>query len=281
MEKLVEVKNVSKSFDKKDVFGNVVSSVKANTNISLDIYENETLGLVGESGSGKSTLGKLILGFESPSSGDISYNKIDINSPKTRKNDIQIIFQDTFSSLNPHMNILDIVAEPLKLDYPAKEAYQRAKTILDNVSIKEDSFKKKPRAFSGGQRQRINIARAIATNPKLIVCDEPVSALDVSIQASIINLLMDIQKENKLSYLFISHDLTIVRNVSDRIAVMYKGHLVELGETEAIFANPLHDYTKKLLAASPLTKMSYEDSQEEISLGQSWTELEKNHFVLV
>lgn len=238
---LFQLNHVSKIYQSKD-FKGVKNQTIALNDVSLTLYEGETLGLVGESGSGKSTLGKVILGFEKMTSGSIENTKEAIQK--------QIIFQDPYSSLNPKMSALESVMESLKDDTNLETAKEKAIQVLEIVGIKGDDIHKIPRHFSGGQRQRIGIARAVVSNPDFIVCDEPTSALDVSIQAQIIDLLKNLQKQYKLSYLFISHDLSVVKHISDRIAVMYKGTLVELAPTQLLFDNPQHAYTKKLLRAA-------------------------------
>ena len=268
---LIELKNIKRYFPVTNTFGQVVTEVKAIDSISLTIEKGETLGLVGESGSGKTTLGRSILQLERIDSGEIYYkghslSALSESDKKKVLKDMQIIFQDPYSSLNPRVTALNQVLEPLLLQYSKEESLTKAQAILTQVGLDEESFNKYPREFSGGQRQRIGIARAVVVNPEFILCDEPISALDVSIQAQIINLLMDLQKEFGLTYLFISHDLSMVRYISDRIAVMYLGKLVELGPTEAIFDNPQHAYTKKLLQAIPIAdpKKAREAFQEPV-----------------
>lgn len=252
----IRVEGLNKRYQKKDFFGNVSKEIIACQDINLVINQGETLALVGESGSGKSTFGKMLLGLDSPTSGDIylkgqKLSPDRLNDP-TYINRMQVIFQDPYSALNPFLSAKEIVAEPLEVIYGRKKALKEAEEILEKVGISVEDMDKVPREFSGGQRQRIGIARAVVTHPEFIVCDEPVSALDVSIQASIINLLLDLQEEQGLTYLFISHDLSVVRTVADHIAVMCKGTIVETGEAEKIYQNPQHLYTKKLLAAVPI-----------------------------
>lgn len=248
---LIEVKDVSKFYERKDFFGNVSSMVTACNQVSFTIKNGETLGLVGESGSGKTTLGKIILGLEEPSKGEVIYNA-DIFQGEEKANQMQIIFQNSLSALNPWKPIQQSVMEPLMHYYPTQEAKKIAEEILALVGIDPKFQQRLPRSFSGGQRQRVGIARALVLKPRFIVCDEPVSALDVSIQAQIINLLQELQDSENLTYLFISHDLSIVRSIAHRVVVLYQGTVVEMGETEEIFNNPIHPYTKNLLAAIPV-----------------------------
>lgn len=254
MEKLIEVNGLKKYFpiQKKSLFSKKLF-LKAVDNVSFNIYKGETLGIVGESGSGKSTLGKCITNIYPITGGEILYKGKKITNQKNKdlywfKREIQAVFQDPYSSLNPKLNIFDIIAEPLSMQakYSKKEISDRVFKVLDMVSISRQSILKKPYEFSGGQRQRISIARAISTNPEFILCDEPISALDVSIQAQIVNLLDDIQKELGLTYLFIAHNLSMVRYISYRTMVMYLGNIVEIANTDEIYTNPLHPYTKGL-----------------------------------
>ncbi len=233
--------------------------IKAVDGVDLTIMPGQTVGLVGESGCGKSTLGRLILRLQDATEGSIRFEGHELSGLDERamfeyRSAIQIVFQDPFSSLNPRMKIGRILAEPLRL-HRKLDARQRDKEVtqlLDSVGLPVSAMQRYPHEFSGGQRQRIGIARALALKPKLIVCDEPVSALDVSIQAQILNLLQDLQERFALSYLFISHDLSVVRHVSDRIAVMYLGRIVELASSRSIFAAPGHPYTRSLLASAPV-----------------------------
>ncbi len=262
---LVEVRNLTKIFDfAESAFGGRGSGqVRAVNDVSLDIHEGETLGLVGESGSGKSTLGRLILRLIEPTSGAIIFdgvNLIKANGSELRRlrRNMQIIFQDPFGSLDPRFRIEDVIAEPLTLhpemageSLGRQARRQRVRELLRAVGMDESALYRYPHEFSGGQRQRIGIARALALWPKFIVADEPVSALDVSVGAQIVNLLQQLQRDFGLTYLFISHSMPVVRYLLTRIAVMYGGEIVEIGTTEQITAQPRHDYTRKLLAATP------------------------------
>ena len=234
--------------------------VKAVDDVSFDVYPNETFGLVGESGCGKSTLGRTIVKLYEPHDGKIIFDGQDISklkgdALKQYRKDMQMIFQDPYASLNPRMTVGEIIKEPMKIHTIYKtdaEMEKRVHELLDIVSLKPDHIRRYPAEFSGGQRQRIGIARALAVNPKFIVCDEPISALDVSIQAQVINLLDDIKKRLGISYIFIAHDLGMVKHISDRIGVMYLGHLVEMGPSDEVYHRPLHPYTQALLSAIPI-----------------------------
>ncbi|MDQ0971873.1 oligopeptide transport system ATP-binding protein [Neobacillus niacini] len=244
---------------KKGILSRTVGHVKAVDGVSFSIFEGETLGLVGESGCGKSTIGRSIVRLENPTEGKIIFQGDDITGLSNKqmsdyRSNLQIIFQDPFSSLNPRKRIKDIIAEPLKVHQivQQKDIQKRVDELLDMVGLPKHYKNRYPHEFSGGQRQRIGIARALSLNPKLIVCDEPVSALDVSIQAQVLNLLSDLQKELNLTYLFIAHGLGAVKYISDRIAVMYLGKVVEIAKTEDIFKNPKHPYSLALLNAYPV-----------------------------
>lgn len=260
---LLEVKNLKKYFPvEKGFWRKTVGYVKAVDKVNLYINEGETLGVVGESGCGKTTLGRCILRAIEPTEGSILFRlngdmiditKLDKESLRATRRYTQMIFQDPYSSLDSRMTVLDIVGEPLLVNKLAtgREMEERVKDLVKVVGLNVKHLKRYPHAFSGGQRQRIGIARALASNPKFIVADEPVSALDVSVQAQTLNLLQDLQVEFKLTYLFISHDLSVIEHISDRVAVMYVGKVVELAKTEEFFLNPLHPYSEALLSALP------------------------------
>lgn len=258
---LVEAVNLVKEFDIPGggFLAKNKSVVHAVSNVSIQIMEGETFALVGESGCGKSTLGRLLLRLIEPTSGHVKFEDMNINELKSHqmremRKKMQIIFQDPYASINPRMNVLRIIAEPLTTHrvYDSKaETREKVAELMQKVGIRQEFINRYPHQFSGGQRQRIGIARALALQPKLIVCDEPVSALDVSIQSQILNLLHNLQDEFHLTYLFISHDLSVVRYISDRVCVMFLGKVCETGRTEDIFTNPLHPYTKFLIDAVP------------------------------
>lgn len=257
---ILQVKNLKKYYKISRPFSRKVQYVKAVDDVSLHLYEKKTLGLVGESGCGKSTTGKTLMRLQEPTEGEAYYKGKDLFKLKGKefkqmRREIQMIFQDPHSSLNPKKRIGETVMEPMaihKIGASRSERMERALDLLLQVGIRPDQFFRFPYEFSGGQRQRIGLARALAVNPKVIVCDEPVSALDVSIQSQVINLLQEIQERYHLSYLFISHDLSVVRHISDDVAVMYLGHIVEIAATDELFAHPLHPYTKALLSAIPI-----------------------------
>ncbi len=262
---LLDVKNLKKHFpiSRGFLISRQVGSVKAVDGVSFYIRKGETLGLVGESGCGKTTTGRLILRAYEPTAGEvwfqdrnlgrINIGKMDKQQLKNLRQNMQMIFQDPYSSLNPRMTLLQIVGEPLTVNNIAKgqELQDRVAELLKVVGLRSEYMNRYPHAFSGGQRQRIGVARALAPNPQLVICDEPVSALDVSIQAQTLNLLQDLQEEFGLTYLFISHDLSVVEHISDRVAVMYVGKLVETATTSELFLNPMHPYTEALLSAVP------------------------------
>ncbi|HFN8384460.1 TPA: ABC transporter ATP-binding protein [Staphylococcus aureus] len=252
-EVLLSIKNLKQYFN-----AGKKNEVRAIENISFDIYKGETLGLVGESGCGKSTTGKSIIKLNDITSGEILYEGIDIQKIRKRKDllkfnkKIQMIFQDPYASLNPRLKVMDIVAEGIDIHHLATDKRDRKKRVydlLETVGLSKEHANRYPHEFSGGQRQRIGIARALAVEPEFIIADEPISALDVSIQAQVVNLLLKLQRERGITFLFIAHDLSMVKYISDRIAVMHFGKIVEIGPAEEIYQNPLHDYTKSLLSA--------------------------------
>ena len=262
---ILEVRHVHKRFTSKNV------TVKAVTDVSFEVKAGQTIGIVGESGCGKTTLGRCIVRAYNASEGEVWYRtaageeldflKADKKKMKLIRKEIQMIFQDPYSSLDPRMTVLDIIEEPLKAnipDMPKAKMDELAKDMAAKVGLNPTYLMRYPHAFSGGQRQRIGIARALVINPRIIVCDEAVSALDVSIQAQVINLLCDLQKEMNLTYLFISHDLSVVEHISDRVGVMYLGRMVEYGDTEQIFSHPRHPYTEALLSAVPVADPNYQ-----------------------
>lgn len=258
-EVLLEAKNVKKNFPLRSSFlSKAAGAVRAVDGVSFSVHKGETLGLVGESGCGKTTLGKVLLRLTPATSGEVYFEGQDIfklNPYDLRKirRGMQLIFQDPYSSLNPRMTVGDIIAEPLVIHGIGNrtERENRVKSLLDVVGLADYHYRRYPHEFSGGQRQRIGIARALALSPKLIVCDEPVSALDVSIQSQVLNLLEDLQNELGLTYLFIAHNLSVVKHISDRVAVMYLGTMVELSPSDDLYAHPLHPYTQALLSAIP------------------------------
>ena len=257
---LLEVRDLKKWFPaKKSPFSREKIFIKAVDGVSFTLNEGETLGVVGESGCGKSTMGRSVLRLLEPTGGQVIYKGVDYTALKDKelrdsRKELQIIFQDPYASLDPRMTIGDIIAEPLdiQLKLSAKERMERVLQTMDRAGLNTRFVNRYPHEFSGGQRQRIGIARAIALNPKIMVCDEPVSALDVSIQAQVINLLMDLQKEMGMAYIFISHDLSVIKHISDRVAVMYLGHLFEIADKKDIYAHPMHPYTVALLSAIPV-----------------------------
>ncbi len=258
-ETLVSVKNLVKTFEVKKGLWGKKKYVHAVNDVNFDIYKGETFSLVGESGCGKSTTGRLIDNLLTPDSGEIYFEKNKIshlnqNEMRPLRSDIQMIFQDPYGSLNPRIKIQDLIAEPLLIhtDMTYKERQKRVYELLEEVGLRASHADRYPHEFSGGQRQRIGIARALTVNPKLIIADEPVSALDVSIQAQVLNLLQSLQEKYKLTYLFISHDLSVVEMISDRIAVMYLGTIVETADKRELYSNPKHPYTKALLSAVPI-----------------------------
>ena len=297
-EKLLEIKSLKQYFTL-----NNNKIIKAIDDISLDIYKGEFLGLIGESGSGKSTLGKSIVGINKITGGEIKYDGITISDKKSKRikreiisKKIQFIFQDSTSCLNSRMTVKDIIEEPMKLQKLYKSKKEREKVVyylLDVVGLDRSSINKYPYDLSGGQRQRVGIARAISTKPEFIIADEPIASLDVSMQAQIINLFKKIKKNNNLTFLFISHDLSMVRYISDRIAVIYKGKIVEVAYTDELYSNPIHPYTKMLIAAnlqednSSNKKDGFKNKDYDIKYNENynedakWIEVSKEHFVLI
>lgn len=272
---LLEIKDLKKYYPiRKGILSRTVGQVKAVDGINLSVYQGETLGLVGESGCGKSTTGRTIVRLEDPTEGTIRFQDKELSTLsqkelRTIRTSMQIIFQDPYSSLNPKKRIGDLLAEPLKTHHLAEgeEIDKKVNDILNIVGLTKHHRNRYPHEFSGGQRQRIGIARALIVNPKLIICDEPVSALDVSIQAQVLNLLKDLQNEFQLTYVFIAHGLGAVKYISDRIAVMYLGKIVEIAKTEEIFKRPLHPYTKILLNAYPIPNPHMRDREQIVIQG--------------
>lgn len=259
------------------------SDLVALDEVSLAIRAGETLGLVGESGSGKTTLSQVALQLLQPTSGTVTFENELVTSENRRRvmSNMQVIFQDPYESLNPKQTALQSVREPLQLHYDKQTATQLALAALASVGLDENDAQRYPATFSGGQRQRIGIARAVAVHPKFIVADEPISALDVSIQAQVLKLMAALQASYNLTYLFISHDLSKVRQIADRIAVLYFGHLVELGPVEEIFQNPMHAYTRELLAAIPeIGKSIISFERKPIVIGNEWVQVTPEHYVL-
>lgn len=290
--KILEVKHL------KQYFKNGRNVTKAVDDVSFDIYEGETFGLVGESGSGKTTTGRSILQLYKPTSGEVIFEGKNVESLKSRADklaftrDAQMIFQDPYASLNPRMTVEDIIAEGLDIHHLVKDKAERSKRVeelLETVGLNESHASRFPHEFSGGQRQRIGIARALAVEPKFIVADEPISALDVSIQAQVVNLMIDLQKKRGLTYLFIAHDLSMVKFISDRIGVMHYGKLLEVGPADDVYDRPLHDYTKSLISAVPIpdpeversrTRIPYDAQKEEMDgKERSMHEIRPGHFV--
>jgi oligopeptide transport system ATP-binding protein len=288
---LLEVEGLKQYFNvgRKD-------EVKAVDDITFHIYEGETFGLVGESGSGKSTTGRTVIRLNHPTGGKVVFDGKDVMSLKSKKEmkdfrrDVQMIFQDPYASLNPRMKVRDIIAEGIDVNGLAKtekERNDRVNELLKTVGLNPNHGTRYPHEFSGGQRQRIGIARALAVDPKFIICDEPISALDVSIQAQVVNLLQDLQKEHQLTYLFIAHDLSMVKHISDRIGVMHHGKLLEVGSSDDIYYHGVHPYTESLLSAIPLPDPDYERTRQRIKYvddpndtrPRKMQEIAKGHYV--
>ncbi|HAP7917475.1 TPA: ABC transporter ATP-binding protein [Enterococcus faecium] len=271
MTELITIKDLKVHYPiRSGFFNRVTDHVYAVDGVDFIIEKGKTYGLVGESGSGKSTTGKAVVGLEKVTAGQIMYEGKDVTKRSNRKKmgynkDVQMIFQDSMSSLNPKKRVLDIIAEPIRNfeRLSDQEEKKKVKGLLDIVGMPEDALYKYPHEFSGGQRQRLGVARAVATNPKLIVADEPVSALDLSVQAQVLNFMKRIQQEYGLSYLFISHDLGVVKHMCDNIAIMYKGRFVEIGTREDIYNDPRHIYTKRLLSAIPQIDVENRESYKE------------------
>jgi len=265
-QELLRVEGLKQYFPiKGGILGRTVNHVKAVDDISFKVYAGETVSIVGESGCGKSTTGRAILRLEEPTEGNVYFENVDLTSlskkeMRKQRKDLQIIFQDPYASINPRQTVADILNEAMTIQnsVPANKRRKRIIELLETVGLNEYQADRYPHEFSGGQRQRIGIARALAVDPKMIICDEAVSALDVSIQAQVLNLLEELQEEFNLTYLFISHDLGVVRHISDRVIVMYLGKIVEIGDREAIFENPSHPYTKALLSAIPVPDPTHE-----------------------
>jgi oligopeptide transport system ATP-binding protein len=273
--KLLEVKNLQMHFPLTQgiIFQRQVGAVKAVDDVSFEVYEGETLGLVGESGCGKSTTGRAILQLYKPTAGEVIFDgqdlvELDGGAMRRMRRYLQMIFQDPYASLNPRMTVGSIISEPMQIHnlVPKAQRNQRVQELLETVGLNPYFANRYPHEFSGGQRQRIGVARALAANPQFIVADEPVSALDVSIQAQIINLLEELQLEFNLTYLFIAHDLSVVRHISDRVAVMYLGKIAELADRNALYDDPLHPYTKALMSAVPIPDPVIEKKRERIIL---------------
>jgi len=261
-EKLLEIRNLKQYFNEGKK-----NEVRAVDDISFDIYKGETLGLVGESGCGKSTTGRTIIRLYDATGGEVIYDGVNVHNKKSKSDlkqfnrKMQMIFQDPYASLNPRMKVMDIIAEGLDIHGLVKnqqERKQKVYELLETVGLNKEHANRYPHEFSGGQRQRLGIARALAVDPEFIIADEPISALDVSIQAQVVNLLKELQEEKGLTYLFIAHDLSMVKYISDRIGVMYFGKLVELAPADELYSNPLHPYTQSLLSAIPLPDPDYE-----------------------
>lgn len=275
-EPILQVRDLTKHYPltKGAVIKRKYGAVKAVDGVSFDLYPGETLGVVGESGCGKSTMARLLMGLEKPTSGEVLYRGEPVfgrsgASLKRMRRNVQIVFQDPYTSLNPRMTVGDIVGEPLEIHpdvVPKNKRADRVRELLELVGLSPDLINRYPHQFSGGQRQRIGIARGLALNPEIIICDEPVSALDVSIQAQVMNLLGKLQKELGLAYIFIAHDLSVVRHISDRVGVMYLGRFAEIGDETDIYENAGHPYTQALLSAVPVPDPDARDTKKQIVL---------------
>ena len=272
---ILEARGLVKHYPiKAGVIKRTVGYVRAVDGVSFDLHAGETLGVVGESGCGKSTLGRLLMRLEEPTAGEVTFDGVDIYSQtgaamRKLRRDIQIVFQDPYTSLNPRKTVGDIVGEPFDIHpevAPKGSRRARVQELLDLVGLNPEHINRYPHQFSGGQRQRIGVARGIALNPKVLICDEPVSALDVSVQAQVVNLLEHLQDELGLAYIFIAHDLAVVRHISDRVAVMYLGKIVELGDEAQIYDHPTHPYTQALLSAVPVPDPSLRGVRHQIML---------------
>ena len=274
-EVILKAENLVKHYPiKAGILRRTVGHVKAVDGVSFELYKGETLGIVGESGCGKSTLGRLLMRLEEPTAGKLTFNGADVYAQhggdmRRLRRDIQIVFQDPYTSLNPRKTVGDIIAEPFEIHpdaVPKGGRRKRVQELLDLVGLNPEHINRYPHQFSGGQRQRIGIARGVALNPKVLVCDEPVSALDVSVQAQVVNLLEKLQAELGLAYIFIAHDLSVVRHISDRVGVMYLGNLVEIGDEDQIYGRPTHPYTQALLSAVPVPDPTLRNTRAEIVL---------------
>ncbi|MFI6822357.1 ABC transporter ATP-binding protein [Micromonospora sp. NPDC050187] len=273
---VLETRDLVKHFPltKGIVFKKQIGAVRAVDGINIELRRGETLGIVGESGCGKSTLARLLVGLETPTSGDLfvqgrNMSKVGASERRRGRRNIQLVMQDPYTSLNPRMTVGDIVGEPFEVHpdvVPKAKRRTRVQELIDLVGLNPDHINRYPHQFSGGQRQRIGIARALALNPEIILCDEPVSALDVSIQAQVVNLLEKLQDELGLSYIFIAHDLSVVRHIADRVAVMYLGKIVEIGTEDEIYENPTHPYTQALLSAVPVPDPKLRGLRDQIVL---------------
>jgi oligopeptide/dipeptide ABC transporter ATP-binding protein len=274
-EVILQAENLVKHYPiKAGVLRRTVGHVKALDGVSFELYKGETLGIVGESGCGKSTLARMLMRLEEPTAGKLIFDGVDVYSQsgsamRRLRRDIQIVFQDPYTSLNPRKTVGDIVGEPFEIHTDVltkRDRRQRVQQLLDLVGLNPEHINRYPHQFSGGQRQRIGIARGLALNPKVIICDEPVSALDVSVQAQVVNLLAELQAGLGLAYIFIAHDLSVVRHISDRVGVMYLGKIVEIGDEAQIYSRPTHPYTQALLSAVPMPDPTLRNSREQIVL---------------